>query len=161
VADIKKNSALKKIVILLLVTASLLVVAVLFLFKNISTTGDALDRSSHEYVDEAVPAISKEWSVDEMKKRASEEFLATMSKEELVEFFGYVRENLGNMTVYKTAEGEAKIMYMNSKKNVSAYYVAEAVFEKGPAHIQVSLIQRNDKWQILGYRVNSDVFKPY
>jgi hypothetical protein len=43
-------------------------------------------------------------------------------------------------------------------KVISAAYTGKAVFETGPAEINISLIKHGDQWQLLGLHINSKVF---
>jgi hypothetical protein len=121
-------------------------------------TGSALDRSSKAYVDEAIPAITKGWSPDELLKRESPAFLKATSDAQLMKLFEGSRR-LGVLKSYEGSKGEAKINYMpNSGKMISADYTAQATFANGKAQIKVLLIQVNGQWKIQGFSVTSPLF---
>jgi hydrogenase maturation factor HypE len=145
----------------LLIIAVVLIASVVIFFFNLSSTGKKLDAESKDYVDQAVPVISKNWDEKELRKRASEEFMSVTSDAELEQLFDYVDTNLGSMKDYYGSRGESRIFMRNTKKEITASYVVQAEFEKGKASINVSLIKKGDKWSILEYKVNSEVFKPY
>lgn len=56
--------------------------------------GRALDRESKAYVDAAIPAIVAKWDINEIEKRISPEFKATLKDgdlEKVVRFFSKLR----------------------------------------------------------------------
>ncbi len=156
-----KKFKLKKIFIVLGTILSIVIAIIVGLFIYLRSIGTDLDKTSRDYVNESVIAISTDWNINELKKRASSEFMSMTNDEELNKFFGYAEKNLGEMKVYTGAQGESSVFVNNFKKDIKASYIAHGEFEKGKANINISLIWKNNKWQILGYRVNSDVFKPY
>lgn len=127
-------------------------------FVFIATKGKTLDRESKEYVDVAVPAIVSQWNQQELLNRVSPEFMEATKDGDLDKLFTMFSK-LGAFQKYNGAEGQANISVTSKNGKVTtAAYVAKADFEKGPAEIQVTLIKHADKWQILGFRINSKVF---
>lgn len=155
------NTLLKKGLIGLGIAFIAIIIIVVVLISYLAGQGTKLDQESKEYVDNAVPIINKEWNEKELRRRASNEFMSMTSDEELKKMFKYIEKNLGKMKVYLGSQGESRVFLNNFKKDITANYIAQGDFEKGRANIYVSLIWKNNKWEILGYRVTSEVFKPY
>ncbi|HEY6873033.1 MAG TPA: hypothetical protein VI298_09950 [Geobacteraceae bacterium] len=127
-------------------------------FVFIATKGSALDKDSKQYVDTAVPAIVSQWNKQELINRAGPELMKTVKDNDFEKLFTMFRK-LGAFKKYTGSEGQANISVTSKHGKVTtAAYVAKADFENGPAEIQVTLIKHADKWQILGFRINSKVF---
>jgi hypothetical protein len=121
--------------------------------------GSGLDRDTKAYVDEVVPIIAASWNSKELVNRASPELLRVASKERIETLFDVFSKRLGPLKEYRGSRGEAKILLtLQQGKVITGAYVADAVFEKGPATIQIRTIWRDDRWQILSFHVNSDAF---
>lgn len=120
--------------------------------------GNALDKESKQYVDDAVPAIVSQWDMAELQKRASPELSVAVKEGDVEKLFAMFRR-LGKLKEYKGSKGDARISVTTEHgKVISAAYVANAEFEAGPGEITMSLIKHGDQWQILGIHVNSEVF---
>jgi hypothetical protein len=92
-----------------------------------------------------------------LEKRESDKFRKATTEEELTKLFG-IFAKLGPMKSYDGATGDASMNYMaGSGLQISAAYTVEATFQNGKAEILVTLTQENGQWEILGFRVNSDV----
>jgi hypothetical protein len=93
--------------------------------------GNALDKESHAYVDNALPATK------------------------LLSAF---HRKLGDLAQYKGSKGDAMMaLTTQNGKVITANYIATADFEQGPATIQMKLIKHDNNWQILGFHVESKV----
>lgn len=132
-----------------------------FILFSTHQEGQKLDKSSKEYVNEVVPKISTDWNEKKLRIRASDEFMGKTNDEELKNLFSYANAKLGKMKVYLGSQGESRIFISNFNKNITAVYTAEGEFERGKADINISLIRKNNKWYILGYNIQSNVFKQY
>lgn len=131
-----------------------IVVAVVFLVPK----GRALDRESRQFTDDVVPKIVLEWKQEELWKQASRGFKAAATKEDLNKLF-LMFQRLGGLKEYKGASGEANIsITIKNGIVITANYTAKADFDAGPATINIVLVERNESWQILGFRVDSKVF---
>jgi hypothetical protein len=117
--------------------------------------GGKLDARSKAYVDESVPAIVSNWSVDELKKRESPQFRDVTSDEELARVFQKFSV-LGPLQKYEGCEGASRVNINQSGRHITAEYVARATFQNGKAEIDINLILNDGVWQILGFRVTSD-----
>ncbi len=117
-----------------------------------------MNKSSKEYMDKAIPAISSDWNAKALEERASGEFKNTLDDGELKKILDVFNKKLGKMKVYLWSNGQSRVLINNYRLVIIAEYVSDVEFEKGDATILTSLIRKGDKWEILGYKVNSDVF---
>ena len=119
--------------------------------------GSSLDASSKAYVDSIVPVIASGWSVEELEKRSSPQFLKVAKHDQIVILFSKLSQ-LGALKHYDGAKGDSNISFTTKEgKVVSAKYLAHATFENGDADIRIALIQIESQWQILSFFVNSPI----
>lgn len=124
----------------------------------VAAKGSGLDRESKEFVDAAIPDIVSQWNITEIENRASPEFKAAVTSEDLEKLVRMYRR-LGKFRAYNGATGQARISVTPAQgKVISAAYIVSADFETGPAEIRMSLIKHGAQWQLLGISVNSKVF---
>jgi len=151
---------MKKFLIVLGVTFLVLVVVIAAFIGYAAITGSALDKQSKAYVDAAVPAIVSSWNEQELLSRASPEFQKAAKPADVDRLFRWFR-TLGQLQKYEGSQGQATInVTPQTGKEVSARYVAKALFEHGEASIEVGLIKRDDAWQITGFKLNSAALAP-
>jgi len=118
-----------------------------------------LNKESKAYIDRVLPVIVSSWDRQELINHASAEFLRFNPPEMIDKWFGRFSQGLGCMREYCGSRGNARVD--NSQvlgRITTAVYEASAVFEKAPATIQVAMILRGDKWEILEFRLHSDAF---
>lgn len=140
--------------------AFLIVAAVIF-FSITYYYGTGYDKESKLYVDLNLPQIIDNWKVEALTKRASPELMKVAPREKIEELFKVCSDKLGPMKEYKGSKGQSTIAFKAEKgKLITGAYVAEAIFEKAPATIKISIIKRNNDWQILEFFVNSDAMMP-
>lgn len=136
-----------------------LIVVLTAVFGVLFMAGKRLDRESKAYIDSAVPAIASDWSLDELKKRASREFDDAVDYEEIADYFDTLRQ-LGGFVSYQGSSGEATIsVSFRYGYEITAEYAASADFEEGSAEIQVLLIKQDGLWQILDFKVAPQAFE--
>ena len=70
---------MKKALIILAGIFGLLVLGGVVGIAMLATKGNALDKESKQYVDAAIPAITSQWDITEIQKRASPEFKAAVN----------------------------------------------------------------------------------
>ncbi|MEI9998629.1 MAG: hypothetical protein WDO13_05410 [Verrucomicrobiota bacterium] len=116
-----------------------------------------LDKSSHRYVEGAIPPIVDHWSKDELEKRESPDFGQGTSDADLARLFAKF-SRLGAVRGYHDAIGEASIRLTSGGLRITAAYRMDAIFQNGPASILVSLVRINHQWAIAGFRVDSPLF---
>ena len=135
-----------------------LLVVVAAVMGYLAYLGPSLDASSKAYVDESVKAITSAWSKEELLKRASPQLRQVIKEEELGRLFAKLSQ-LGKLQEYEGSKGDANIsLTMQAGKVITASYIANASFDKGPAQVTVRLIQNDGQWQILQIYVNSPIF---
>lgn len=137
-----------------------LVLAAAAVFGYAAYRGRGLDASSKAYVEENVPAVISTWSKDELLKRASPELLKALDESpERGERVFRLFSTLGAMRSFGGVKGEATMLYTPQQGEViTAYYVADARFENGDAHLAVRLIRRSEQWRFVLFNVNSPLF---
>lgn len=119
--------------------------------------GRELDDSSKQYVDEAVVAVTKEWSTEELLKRASPQLSKTINLSELAVLFKKL-SRLGRLKRYEGSIGDANIsLTVQHGKVVTAAYVANADFDRGRAQFTIRVLQSKGQWEILQFYVSSPV----
>lgn len=116
--------------------------------------GSGLDASSKSYVEEATQAVLKDWSVEELRRRASPEFIQVTPDDELKAFFRQLKP-IGGLTHAEAPAGEAN-MFFNLGKGwqITAAYSVIANFENGKALVKLGLVRSGEQWQIRGFRVD-------
>lgn len=126
----------------------------------VAVRGSALDKESKAYADSAIPAIVSAWSEKELLDRASPEFKAAVTIDQLDRLFRWV-SGLGQLQKCEPAEGQALMSATTQTgKRTSAEYTAKATFQKGQGTIKLGLIKHGDQWQILGFHVDSSALVP-
>ena len=123
--------------------------------------GTKLDKNSKAYVDEVIPVIVSSWNSQELIYRASPELLKIMPQDKVDGMFKMLSGKLGGLKKYKGSKGSSFVNFSSSGKVITASYVVQAAFEKADAEIKISIIQHNNKWQILEFFVNSATLMPY
>jgi hypothetical protein len=146
---IKGSGNATLVVVLIVVSLLALVIGAIVVY------GRALDKESRAYADAAISSIVSNWDVKQLERRASREFTSSIQPGDLDKIFDALRK-LGALKEYKGSEGQATISITTQNgKVITATYLGDADFERGSARIQIVLIQHDDQWQVLGFRVNS------
>lgn len=146
---------MKKVLMILGGAFLVLLIAAAVGISMVAVKGNALDKESREFANAAVLSVISTWDVDQLKKRASPEFMSATNDRDLGKLFGWFRM-LGNIKEYDGCKGQANIsVTIQHGKVITATYIGRADFENGPAEIQVTLIRHGDRWQVLGFRINS------
>jgi hypothetical protein len=151
---------MKKILMVLGVVFAALIIVVVIGFFMLNYFGSKLDKESMAYVDEAIPIIISSWNSKELIDRASSELLQVAPVDKIESLFNIFSGRLGKLETYKGSKGQANISVTPQGKVTTAAYVAEAIFERAPATIQIRVILHNNKWQILQFHVNSEALMP-
>lgn len=119
-----------------------------------------VDRAAQAYVDRALPAIVASWNVEELVREGSREMLAHVPGHELAAMFTRLRQHLGPLRDYDGARGEVSVRVNFDEgrlaRVVTGTYVARVMFARAPATIRISMIHRDDRWQIVTFHVESD-----
>ncbi|MCK4891814.1 MAG: hypothetical protein KAS78_04050 [Candidatus Pacebacteria bacterium] len=153
----KKSLINKKFMIRLIVVSSI----VIFLMLIYAAT--KFDEKSHAYADIAIPAIVASWNSQELISRASPEFIKSNSPEKVELMFDHHSNKLGRVKEYKGSQGGSEMLFGLGWLcqqgflclTITAEYTAEAVFEKGSAEIEIEMLLRNNRWEIIHLAVRS------
>jgi hypothetical protein len=149
---------MKKLLIVLGVVFLAIIVLAAIGIGIVAVKGAALDKQSKAYVDSAVPVIVSGWDEQELLSRASPEFMQATDKDDLDKLYAMFRK-LGSMREYQGSEGQSNMSYTSENgRRTIAVYAAKARFDAGSAVIKITLIKHGDEWQIMAFRVDSDVF---
>ncbi len=148
---------MKKTVTILGYAFIVFIILMLAAVAGLVALGKKYDKESKAFVDTAVQAIAAEWNIEELQKRASSEFNDEVDYEGLAEDF-ITLQQLGKLVEYKGSRGDSNITVSLSGYAVTADYRATAEFEAGSAEMQVSLVRREGRWQILDFSVSPESF---
>ncbi|MFA5073297.1 MAG: hypothetical protein WC539_05310 [Nitrospirota bacterium] len=131
-----------------------LMIAVLSGAVIIASIKNMYDKQSQGFVDALVPVIAADWDMQVIRNHASKEFNATIDYDTLEQFLELLH-GLGELQQYNGSIGEATItISLLHGIIITADFEASADFESGSAEILISLVKRDDRWQILGFTVN-------
>ena len=101
------------------------------------------------------PIILANLNKETLFKYASDELKNSASPEDVDKIFTWFIK-LGQFKEYKGSKGQTNISVTTEKgKQITGVYQAQAEFEKGPATINITAIKKGDKWQVLGFHINS------
>ena len=118
-------------------------------------SGSALDTESKAFVDSAVPAITANWSEDQLLDRSTPELRNSIKPGELKSLFAAFAR-IGPLVEYQGAMGEANMFYaVGAGSTVSASYVAKARFQNGDAIFRIALLKRDGHWLIQNFHVDT------
>jgi hypothetical protein len=146
---------MKKTLMILGGIFAVLLIAGVIGFAIIAMKGNALDKESKAYVDQVTPIILANLNKETLFKYASDELKKSASPEDFDKIFTWFTK-LGQFKEYKGSKGQANISVTTEKgKQITGVYQAQAGFEKGPATINITTIKKGDKWQIIGFHINS------
>jgi hypothetical protein len=149
---------MKKLLIVLGAVFLILIILAVVGIGVVAVKGTALDKQSKAYVDSTVPVIVANWDEQELLNRASPEFIQAAQKSDLDKLYVMFRR-LGHFRAYQGSQGQSYMSVTSENgKSITAVYTAKTTFDTGPATIKVTLIKHGDRWQILGFHVDSEVF---
>lgn len=113
-----------------------------------------LDKEAKAYVDHVILRIAASWDTQELIRHVSPEFLQNMPPQKIDSLFDTLSKLIGQLEEYKGAKGNINISISSEGKPiVIGGYIAEAVFENGPAKIQLQMIRQNNTWQIESFLI--------
>jgi hypothetical protein len=121
--------------------------------------GTGLDRKSQDFADSIIFEIANEWNEQIFIDHASPELLKSIKVDDIKKMFE-IFKRLGNIVEYGGSRGESRtiLRYRDFSLDISANYIADAKFTKGPAKIFVSLSRINGRWYIKRFNIDSKVF---
>jgi hypothetical protein len=131
----------------------------IILVSIIAYTGRGLDKESKTYADAAIVAITSQWNEKDLTDRASPQFMATVKDPADLHLMMGVLRSLGPLKKYDGSKGEANIdLNWPRGRTITAIYVAQAEFDRGPAEIKISLVKLDGVWKIVGFNVTQHTF---
>lgn len=153
-----KKTAMKKALMVLGGVFVILAIVAVPGIAILAVKAGALNKESRQYADTAIRAIISQWDILEIQIRASPEFNAVVSEEDLQKLVKMFRR-LGKLKTYNGVTGKAYVSVTSQQgKVISTLYVATFDFDTGPAEIRLSLIKHGNRWQLLAIKVQSKVF---
>jgi len=153
--EFRKGKNMKKTLMILGGIFAVLVVAGIIGISVLAVKGKALDEESKAYIDEITPKILANLNKQTLFQHASDELKNSASSEEFDKIFNWFAK-LGKYKEYKGSSGQANISVTTERgKQITGLYQAEAEFENGPATIKITIIKKDDTWQIMGFHISS------
>lgn len=116
----------------------------------------AIEAESKPYAEESVAAIATTWNREEYLRRAHPAARESTKPEDLKRLFEAFAAGLGRLVEFEPPQGGPRVSVTASQgKTVTANYVVNARFDKGPAVISISVVKEGGTWMILSLRVDS------
>jgi hypothetical protein len=111
------------------------------------------------FIDEAVPAITKDWSPQELFDRASPEFHRVVTPEALGVLLQGVSAQLGALVEYQGATtGDTNYNFNlfspGSGGAFAGFYNAKARYRHGAATFRIAVVKRDGRWMINDFHVD-------
>ncbi|WP_428567535.1 MAG: hypothetical protein ACP59X_08020 [Solidesulfovibrio sp. DCME] len=119
--------------------------------------GKKLDASSRAYIEQNIPAILQTWSKDALLERAAPQLRRDLDKDPPNTDLLFKKfTELGKFQQMDDIKGNSITSITPDKGLIkTAHYVIQAKFDHGDAAITVNLVQAAEKWQVVGFFVNS------
>ena len=142
-------------VIALIVAITIAAGALVMVYR--STLGSVSAQEARHYADNTFTQVFSRWDADKLLAEASPEFFSAMPGQQAAEqtknLFKDASEKLGMMKIYNIVFQEFKTSRSpDGKQQTFVQYTAQCVFERGKAQILLTLIHRDGKWKIYGFR---------
>ncbi|HZH98917.1 MAG TPA: hypothetical protein VEX38_08090 [Fimbriimonadaceae bacterium] len=114
--------------------------------------GMSLATEGKQFGDESLQAICSSWSLAELERRAAPELIQQAGKPALKNITDTLSPALGPLKAFKSSIGgfEAKST-TETGTYVQVRYSASCTFEKGNGDVEMTLVQRKGKWEILAF----------
>lgn len=118
--------------------------------------GKAVFDESGKFGDDAFRAISSNWDVTEFRKYEAPEIEQQNGKNAVPDLLARLKDKLGPLK----GTFSSHVTGFNAKNGATyADWNADANFEKASGAVTIQLVNRNDKWQILKFDVDSAALK--
>ena len=119
--------------------------------------GKKLDASSRAYIEQNIPTILQTWSKDALLERAAPRLRRDLDEDPANTDLLFKKfKEVGTFQKMDDIKGNSITSLMPNKGLVkTAHYVIQAKFDQGDATITVNLVQTAEKWQVVGFFVNS------
>jgi Tfp pilus assembly protein PilP len=150
--SIKENTALIAVIV---ISAAIMAAAVFLAYR--STLGSNVGKEAAQYADNVFMNMFGKWDADRLLAEASPEYFSTMPREQgaatTKNLFRDASEKLGRLQKYAIASQNMRTSKSPDGKTVTFMeYTANSSFEKGNAQIILTLIRKDDKWKVYGFR---------
>jgi hypothetical protein len=147
---------MRKFLIVVGAATMLLIVAgavgLFFMFRD----GAVLDSESKAYAEDSLTTIASTWNRDAFLERASPAMRANISPDQVKKLFDAFVAGLGRLAEYDPPLGQANVMMtVGQGKIVTANYIVNARFDKGPAVVRITVIKSEGRWMLQGFFVDS------
>ncbi len=156
-ADLSAKSIRENISLVIALAVAVLITAAAVLLVYQSTIGSGLGKEARQYADNTFTRVFGRWDADKLLAEASSEFFSAMPGQQAAEqtknLFKDASEKLGMMRMYNIVSQEFKTSRSpDGKQQTFVQYTAQSVFERGKAQIVLTLVNRDAKWKIYGFR---------
>jgi hypothetical protein len=118
------------------------------------------DKSARSYVASAVPAVFKEWDVEALRQRSSEELVNDPQFHDgVTQMFAMLGSALGRLKTMDEPKGSAGYNWGDASPAQGTYgdYLIRAQFEHGAAELRLIVVRERNAWRIRAFNVNSPV----
>lgn len=129
-----------------------------FFRNNENVTINKLDETAKSYLDEVLPRIIANWTIEELNKQASPRLLEHLKQQPKFANELSKLNQLGKLRNYRGAEGYVKtVETINNRRTTLGYYKAVADYEKASIYLTIKLIWVDNQWRILEFKANTPV----
>ncbi len=126
--------------------------------------GLRLNAAAVAFLDQVVPAIADDWDYRILKKHATAELTEANSDDDLERQCARWQRQLGALVSHQPAQGmintSATAVNWSGNSRTTGRFQLNAVFENGPAIVQVDLLRSDDQWRISGLEINQPPAAP-
>lgn len=140
---------------ILLVVGGLSLSAVLLFAVLIAYTYVVVRPDAMAFANDSIRGTFQSWDVTEYSNRASPELLQAAPPATVAELFKKLSNPLGIMQEYQGIQSSNVNSQLLGTPDATAWFVAGAKYEKGPATIRIEAIHRNNRWQLTSFDINS------
>lgn len=114
-----------------------------------------LERTGSDYCRDAVSAITKSWSPQELLSRASLDLHKSLNIQQVSRDFSVLREELGPLKTITDVEGKVEMKVGIDGVKAKGEKRVKALYEKGSAVIDMTISHIDKRWQIDRFNVVS------
>jgi hypothetical protein len=133
---------------------------VFFIGRNAFNSVMEINKTGTAYAQQSMEAIAANWDVKELESRASPEFKAATSKEQMAQIVALGKDKLGKLVQLQPFIMQNFNANTESGKGTATQitFNSSGKFEMGEADLSFVLVRRDDKWSIMGFKMNSAQF---
>lgn len=119
-----------------------------------------LNAQSKTYVEANLPGFFAHATADQLVSFMAPADRAKVKADELVSYYAFVNEKLGDFKSCDSVEGGAFEMVNPNGKTVTAQYLVHCYFDKASIKANVTLRKTGDSWSLVGVHFNTDTLAP-